>query len=330
MSWKTETRLIATLLTVALFLTLGVSAASAQQTLMMPDRDAMAAEPVVVWGNTSEGAGPVTISFGDGSPDATPAFNAGSQSYIATVHTYALADLGGAQSKDFTVTLTVGASSGSATVTVWDPAQLTAPEGEEEEIRINIAIENGLRYLYFSTNSRESRHDAQTPAGWVTASWSFHGSFTSMAALAFENHQYPATGGSIYAPLVQGALNYLFAQLATQVLTVEPAGDPCVPGVPAILLPCNGLRPTGAGPVGYSTAVVTLAIAGSGSPGATVGAGLGAGAGQSYKEVVQRLVNTIAWGPGRSNRLRNGRLAVRSGRRIVRWLGDRVERLGVA
>ena len=39
-----------------------------------------------------------------------------------------------------------------------------------------------------------------------------------------------------------------------------------------------------------------MAISGSQAPAAIVGAGLGAGAGQSYLEVTQRLVNTVAWG----------------------------------
>ena len=137
----------------------------------MPDRDALKGLQIVVWGNTTEVAGPVTISFGDGTPDETPAFNINSQSYIATTHTYTTALV----EEDFTFTLTVGGSSASATITVIDGAALTASQLEDQQI--NNAIEDGLRYQYFSVDSREVRHDA----GWSSASWASHSSYTARA-----------------------------------------------------------------------------------------------------------------------------------------------------
>ncbi len=79
MKWKTETRLFATMVTLAVFLTLGASVASAQ-TKIMPDRDAMAGEPVVIWGNTTEAGGSsIVIDFGDSTPDFSGTVSAGSQ-----------------------------------------------------------------------------------------------------------------------------------------------------------------------------------------------------------------------------------------------------------
>ena len=256
-------------------------------TTMMPDRDAVVTTPVVVWGNTTEVAGPVTISFGDGTPDSTPAFNINSQSYIATTHAYAATGI-------YTVTLTVNGVSDTAEVTVFDPAALSA--SEEEGLLVNNAIQDGLRYQYFSVDSRETRHDA----GWNLASWQNSHAFSSMATLAFENHGYTRLSGDIYSPVVQGGLNFIFSGLSTQLIGAQPAGDPCLGGIPS---PCNGLIP----PVtqGYATSIALLAIVGSQSPGAIVDAGLGSVGGQAYLEVAQRLANTVAWGqedPGQSGR----------------------------
>ena len=303
MSWKTETRLFSTLLTVALFFTLGASVASAQTTIM-PDRDALAGTPIVVWGNTYEASGPITISFGDGSTDATPAFNTGNQSYIALNHTYTVADLGGDKAKTFTVTLNVGGGGGTedtAEVTVWDPAHAGMTASELEDIEINMAIEDGLRWQYVFVSSREFRHDN----GWNFANWSGGNSFSALATLAFENHSHlasPACGASpkpectIYSPVVQGGLNYVFAILIAQPLGAQLHGDPCIsggiiPASPNTL--CNGLR-EGGSPNSYRTPIALLPITASQLPGAIVG--VGAAIGQSYLEVAQRIVNTMAWG----------------------------------
>ena len=305
MNRRTASRLFVALLTVALMVIVGVSSASAQGTQMMPDREVLSGNQVVIWGNTTEGAGPVTISFGDGTPDETPAFNINSQSYIATTHTYTTAF----PQEDFTATLTVGASSASVTITVIDGGLLTASQLEEQGI--NDAIQDGLRYQYYSVSSREVRHDS----GWLLAQWSGNRSFTSMVTLSFENHGHTTTSGDIYSPVVQGGLNEVFKGLLHKGIVNEAAGTNCVPGtlpLPLVgpILPatteCNGLTPTSAGHIGYSTSIALLAIGGSGTPLAVVGPGLGTTSGQRYVEVAQRLINTVAWGQADSGSDRGG------------------------
>ena len=257
---------------------LGMAGTASAAVDIMPDRDAIVNTPVVVWGNSDETTGTATISFGDGSPDVMPVFNVNTQSYIATTHTYTAAGI-------YTASLTVNGITETVEITVFDPATLTTIE--HEDVRVNAAIANGLRHLYVNQLSREARFDA----GFDIATWQFGSDpYVSLAALAFENHGHTPTSGSIYSPVVQGALNYLFSRLVAIQLGVEPAGDPCVG---AISDPCDGLRPS-TGPIGYSTAVVLLGIAGSGVPNAVVDRGVANG--QTYLEVAQRMANTLGWG----------------------------------
>ena len=260
---------------------LGLVSAAWAQVAVMPDRGAFDGTSIVVWGNTTlPGGTAYEFDFGDGSPVVTGSVNAASQSYIATTHAFTTA----LAQEDFTVTFTVGTDTATAVVRVYDPTALTPDQVEEQQI--NNAIQDGLRYQYYSVDSREVRHDGS----WTFASWN-NTAYTSMAVLAFENHGYTIGSGDIYSPVVQGGLNTVFNGLAAQPLAVQPAGDPCVGGIPS---PCNGLRTTFS--TGYSTSIALLAITGSQAPGATVGAGLGPASGQTYLEVAQRLVNTVAWG----------------------------------
>jgi Dockerin type I domain len=75
------------------------------------------------------------------------------------------------------------------------------------------------------------------------------------------------------------------------------ANDPCVGGVGAA--PCQGLY--NADQPGYSTALSSLALAGSSALSRHVPAGLGSGnsnfvAGKTLGEILQRVMDTIAWG----------------------------------
>lgn len=274
---RVKTRIWQCMLSVLAVVSIGSASSTWAAVDIMPDRDGMMGTQLVIWGNTDETVGPATISFGDGTPDVNPTFNVNTQSYVATTHTYALAGV-------YTATLTINGVSASTEMRIFDPATLTP--AELEDVGINMSIEDGLRYLYFSTTSREVNHDG----GWATANWSFSDPYTSMPALAFENHGHTPISGSIYSPVVQGALNFILGRLININLTAEPAGDPCVGG---IANPCAGLRPS-TGPLGYSTAVVLLSIAGSGTPNAV--AASGAASGQTYLEIAQRMVNTISWG----------------------------------
>src|SRR2546430_563385 len=83
----------------------------------MPDRDALKATPLVVWGNTRHPNGSAyTLDFGDGTPAQMGAV--ADQSYIAHQHAYATAGV-------FTATLTVLGNSDTVEIQVFDPAALT-------------------------------------------------------------------------------------------------------------------------------------------------------------------------------------------------------------
>jgi PKD repeat protein len=274
---------------------------AAGDTTAMNDRDALMGVPVVVWGNTKHPNGTAfTLDFGDLS--APVGGTVLDQTYIFAVHTYATAGV-------YTVTLTVGGDSDTATVQVFDAGALTAEN--LRGIQINLAIEDGLRYLYTQQDNRTTTYMTpfttweQGGHGWDPE---FYLSYTSLVVLAFENHGHSVLDNpmqDIYQPVVQRGLNSIFDYVTTISLGVQAtsnsSNDPCV-GTGIEAAPCMGL---GSAPINshsmYSSAVMALAVAGSGAPANTVAAGVGAGSagyitGRSYAEVIQRMANTIAWG----------------------------------
>ncbi len=268
----------------------GVSSASAE-TLLMPDRDYLKGASEVVWGiSTLPNGSAYTLDYGDGS--AAQAGSVGDRSYIAFNHTYASAGT-------FTVKLTVGAEVATATVRVFDGAVITA--ADLRGLKINKAIQDGLRYLWVGQGNRTTFDT--NPVTWWDASYPRVG--TSLVVLAYENHGFKvpnngATPTGIYPKyLVQRGLNYLFQNLATATLTPQAAGSPCV-NVSDAPPNCTGLYNPDSNP-GYGTSIAALAIMGSGAFTRTVQPGLAGAtgaylAGKTYAEVAQRLMNTVAWG----------------------------------
>lgn len=299
---------------VALAMLFTVAASSAfagpGDVVLMPDRDAKMGVPVVVWGNTNpanNGAGWV-IDFGDSSNTSGSVTDA---SYISTTHTYAAAGV-------YTVTMTIGADTDTAVVQVFDAGALNAEN--QRNLGINMAIEDGLRYLYISQNSRQAAYTASSPyTSWTTsggmygADADFTLSYTSLVVLALENHGHTVLDNpaqDIFQPVVQRGLNHIFNNLSIVNLGAQPSGNPCV-GVPVDADTCKGLGRIGTGHSMYASSVITLAVAGSGAPGAVVGAGIGAAngnfvAGRTYAEILQRQANTIMWGMGDSSTARGG------------------------
>jgi hypothetical protein len=285
-----------------LALTACVSLAFASATVrVMPNRDALKGTAIVVWGNTTLANGSTfDIDFGDATAHATGTVT--DNTYIATTHTYNTAG-------NFIVTLTInGTDSETATVKVSDPALLSA--FDLRNIKINMAIEDGLRFLYFNQVNRSSTpttqwHDSGGGLGYGI-------SYTSLAVLAFENHGHVATNDpnkDIYQDVVQRGLNFIFDRLSIVTLTSEPAGDPRV-GVPNDADLSKGLGSTSF-PAGYSTSVAALAVAGANAPTRTVAAGLGVNnsnfvVGKTYAEILQRQINTVVWGAADSGATTEG------------------------
>ncbi|MBL8307610.1 MAG: hypothetical protein JNM33_13010 [Rubrivivax sp.] len=285
-----------------------VSGASAE-TLLMPSRDARTTAPVVVWGVHTQPAGtPCALTFGDEATTGLPPFNCTGvdRSYIAQAHTYP-------GQGTYTARLTVGLETTTTTIQVFDPALLIggAAGDNNRSLGINMAIQDGLRYLWTTQINRAANFPAGTTTNW-NGGLGFPQAETSLAVLAFENQGYKITAGvaptGIYEKyIVRRGLNYIIANLSVQTLGLTPAGNnPCV-GVPAATFAdCRGLMPTDASDRGYTTALAILGLAGSGALTQVNTEVAGVTNGMTYGEILQRTVNTLAWGQNDSGNGRGG------------------------
>lgn len=291
-----RTRAVGISAMIALMLCIAAPSASAE-TLLMPDRDVLMGASEVVWGVTTltNGTSTYTIEFGDGSPNATGTVT--DRSYISVLHTFAT-------SGTFTVKLTVvdGATTESGTTVVrsFDSSLISA--SDLRGLNINRTIQDGLRWLWTAQFNRAANFPAGDKTSWNTSTSHDH-AFTSLVVLAYQNHGYhvpstdaPATG-LFQKYIVQRGLNYIADQFFQQSLNVQAAGDPCVGGVGAA--PCVGLY--NSEQPGYGTAIAALPLAASNALGRHVPAGIGANnaffvAGKTLGEVLQRVMNTVAWG----------------------------------
>lgn len=283
-------------------LALSVTAgAVSAETLMMPKRDALKGTSLVIWGTTTLPNGSaVTVDYGDG---VTTAGVVSDRSYIVALHTYATA---GNFTAKFTVTS--GATTESATVPlqVFDAALLTADA--LRSLKINMAIEDGLRYLWTAQANRAANFPAGVQTHWA-GSWPQ--SWASLIVLAFQNHGYQlpnsnaAPTGLYEKYVVRRGLNYIIDNLRVRALGVQTAGDPCV-GAGVEAAPCKGLyagnfTTWGEDHTAYMTGVAILPLASSGALSRTVSEITGAGSGgyvvgKTYGEVLQRMSNAMVWG----------------------------------
>ncbi|MBX3645465.1 MAG: hypothetical protein KF720_20585 [Rubrivivax sp.] len=272
-----------------------VSAVSAE-TLLMPKRDARTTADVVVWGVHTQAAGTAcTLNFGDGS--AVQNCTGVDRSYIAYPHTYAIQGT-------YTVTLTVGSETATTTVQAFNPAAFPgggAASFENRNLGINMAIQDGLRYLWTNQNNRAGGFPTSTTTFWNNSGFTY--ADTSLVVLAFENQGYRLTANvaptGIYEKyIVRRGLNFVASQLLQQPLSVTPAGNnPCV-----VYVDCVGL--TTGSDQGYSTALAILGFAGSGALAQINTEVAGYTNGKTYGEILQRLVNGLIWGQNDSG---NGR-----------------------
>ena len=91
--------------------------------------------------------------------------------------------VGGSGNKTITLTVTSGTTTETSTVAVqvFDPTLMTLDGARS--LRINMAIEDGLRYLW-TVSANRTTFDANNFTSWGRAS------FTALVVLAFENHGY--------------------------------------------------------------------------------------------------------------------------------------------
>jgi len=252
----------------------------------MPDRDLLMGTSEVVWGVTTQSNGTsFTLDFGDGSMESGMVTD---QSYIAYNHTYAT-------SGTFTATLTMGAESATVKLSVYDSALMTAYN--LRNLNVNRAIENGLRFLWVAQADRASNFPNGQTTNWPT---DHDVTVASFVVLSFQNNGYrlpnsnAAATGIYQKYIVQRGINYLFSHLQTRTLAVQYGGhDPCA-GAGVEAAPCVGYD-NDQGDQGYSDATISLALAASGAGTRTAG-NFGPVNGKSYREILQRVVNSIAWG----------------------------------
>jgi hypothetical protein len=276
------------------------AATASADTRIMPTRQALMGTSIIVWGNTDQANGtPFTLDCGNG---ASTTGTVADRSYIQRSCTYASANT-------FTATLTVGAESKSTAIAVVDPA--TASAFDLRATKINMAIEDGLRFLYQSQLNRAAAFLTNMTSWNSNTTASNPNAFTALAILAMENHGHPFNGTDIYAPVVQRGLNYLFDKLGQINMSSDcgTASDPCV-NIPA---PTNIGLGASDGNNGYATPIYAAAIAAAVNvAGATVvGPGIGSNnanfvVGRSYAEILQRIVDADAWGQSTSGNGQGG------------------------
>ncbi|MEJ2604646.1 MAG: Ig-like domain-containing protein [Gammaproteobacteria bacterium] len=261
---------------------------SAAETLMMPDREGIVGEDVVVWGVTDQG-GNYTIDCGNGSTD-TAAVSDGS--YIAFVCTYAA-------EATYTASLTVGGETDTALVSIFDPALID--DFTERAVRVNMAIEDGLRWLWVNQAGRAANFPGGTTTEWAGGTW--RNPYTSFVVLAFENQGYrlsndnTAPTGIYEKYIVRRGINRVLTNLSTIQLSAQAAGDPCV-GVPNDAERCTGLYENRHDEFhqSYSTGVAVLALAGSGALNRVNNEVAGFTNGRTYGEILQRMTNALVFG----------------------------------
>ncbi len=282
-------------LAVAAFAIAATASTAWAETLLMPNRDARTTAPVVVWGVHTQAAGTAcSLNFGDGT--AVQDCTGVDRSYIAFAHTYVL-------QATYTATLTVGVEVATTKIQVFNPASFAdggAAGDSNRSLGINMAIQDGLRFLWTTQVGRSVSFPANPLTSWNNSGFPY--ADTSLIVLAFENQGYKiaanvAPTGLYEKYIVRRGLNYVISQLGQLTLGLTPAGNnPC--SVYTDVLPppgiCIGLAPPG--DQGYTTAMAILSLAGSGALAQVNTEVAGYTNGKTYGEILQRAVNAMVWG----------------------------------
>jgi hypothetical protein len=173
--------------------------------------NALAGVGIDVWGNARGGTPPYTykIEFGDGT-SSTGAVS--DPHYIGEAHSYATAG-------PKTMTLTVYDAGGDSSKS---QSLINVSAVPTKQVRINMAIEKGLLFLYLS----------QYPEGYWFDTYGYTGA-TGASLLAFQENGHLATNDfdqDIYAEFVRRGLNNLLLNATTFTIYDQPAGNPDADG----------------------------------------------------------------------------------------------------
>ncbi|RCK74494.1 MAG: putative alpha-amylase [Ignavibacteriae bacterium] len=176
--------------------------------------NAVVGEPITVWGSASGGDWKFSfkLEFGDDTDTTGIVTN---PRFIGTTHTYNTSGLK-------LITLTVWDSLGNS-ASSQSQILVFSPANADTTIRVNIAIEKGLLYLYKN----------QYPSGYWYDAYGNTGA-TGMSILAFEENGHLPTNKpsyDIYAEPVTNGLNYLFSQKASRnFISMQTYGNPDTDG----------------------------------------------------------------------------------------------------
>jgi hypothetical protein len=173
--------------------------------------NAQAGVGIDVWGNARGGTAPYTfkLEFGDGTSVSGSVVD---PHFIGASHTYSTA---GPRTMTLTVYDATGDSAKSQSV-------LNVFAVPTKQVRVNMAIEKGLLYLYLNQFPEGNWYDAYGNTGSTGAS-----------LLAFEENGHLPTNGfdeDIYAEYVRRGMNYLLLNSITFTIYDQPAGNPDADG----------------------------------------------------------------------------------------------------
>ncbi|MCF8371497.1 MAG: choice-of-anchor D domain-containing protein [Bacteroidales bacterium] len=242
----------------------------------------------ILWGNVKwdggfSGSGTYYWDFGDGT-QSTPA-TISNVKYMSASHSYA------------------NYATYTATLHVTDNQGLTESQSvsirvvlNERETRRKRAIEDGLRYLYLQqyADGHWYGNYSYAPAPEVAA--------TGLALLSFEEngHQpWNSPDHDIYKEVVQKGFQYLWGEIERNTISNQTYGNPDGDG--------NGYGYHFSGSrSSYADPTALAAIVTSNSPNQVITNGPSWVQGQTYLQVVQNLVDEIAWSQSETGNGRGG------------------------
>jgi|GEM_PF-680666 len=237
--------------------------------------------------------------YGDGSESAVASTSGRTKYNVESTHTYA-----GAVGTPFTAKLMVDEVDGTMFNAVSDNF-LVKMEASNLDARINIAIDNGLWYLYKSgSNASGHYHTFDGSPLMVWSYSSYYASPTASVVQAFQINGHKETGDpdeDPYAEYVDWGLNWLlqgwyyrdyYPMLRPVSIGLQNGNNPDLNG--------NGIgievRDYSYRPV-YEGGMIMDAIIASGTPDANSFRDFdGDGACETYREVVQDMCDQYAWG----------------------------------
>ena len=262
---------------------------------------------ITLKGIARDGATQYTWDFGDGSPTVSGAI---SDLYnLGVKHTYT-----GSAGDLFVATLTV--SDGTSTdqdqypVMIYESSDLSNPD--HLDVRINMAIDEGLWYLH--TNMNRATYGSGSPGYdqpygyWIDTIYGYHIASTGAAVDAFQLHGSKANtdyDSDPYVETVQRALNYLLCNTYSFPIVPQAAGDPDTNGN-GIGLVTNHTSYLYDGRQTYIGGICMVALASSGAPNKLASVGGANVYGRTYANIVQDMVDFFAYGQVDSGSGRGG------------------------